>query len=208
MIKPRYFRNIIITPRHQEIYKRLGYRHGVTGILRKQKYLIERYIQEAGPLLAICAGFQRLVIVKKNKTSIVLSGGVRFRSRLLVRLLRDCDEMVCMAATAGKGIVEAIQKEQKKDFVRAVIFDAVASVAVDACLDWLQNYIAQGLQRQGKQLLGKRISCGYSDFSLSNQKIIYRMLKLKRCGITMTKQYMLIPEKSVTAITGIITAKI
>jgi len=208
MLRPRYFRNIVITPSSRAVYKRLGYRKGVTEVLRKQKNSIELYIREAASLLDICASFRRITILKKNKVSLVLSNGIRFRSRLLVRLLCPCDEMVCMAATAGQSIMKAIRQAQKKDFVRAVVYDAVASVAVDESLDWMQAFMRQELRRQGGKLIDKRVSCGYGDLALSNQKIIYRMLQLKRCGITMNKQYMLIPEKSVTAITGIMAAKI
>jgi cobalamin-dependent methionine synthase I len=52
-------------------------------------------------------------------------------------------------------------------------------------------------------LTKKRISCGYSDFSIKYQKKFYKILNLKKLGISITKDYMLVPEKSAIAVLGI-----
>ncbi|HAR48794.1 MAG TPA: methionine synthase, partial [Smithella sp.] len=44
---------------------------------------------------------------------------------------------------------------------------------------------------------------GYADFNLGNQKAIYEILQMEKIGVTMTPHFILIPEKSVTAISGI-----
>jgi cobalamin-dependent methionine synthase I len=108
-----------------------------------------------------------------------------------------------MAVTAGPKIIQAIRALEKDDLKLGVIYDASASEIVDAGFDWIQNYYNQELARESRYLLGKRISCGYRDFSLKYQDIFYKLLNLERLGITMTKAYMLVPEKSATAVTAI-----
>ncbi|MBR4376039.1 MAG: methionine synthase, partial [Spirochaetia bacterium] len=46
-------------------------------------------------------------------------------------------------------------------------------------------------------------SPGYGDFDLKNQRIFYSLLHLEQFGIHLTESYMLVPEKSVIAMTGV-----
>jgi cobalamin-dependent methionine synthase I len=56
---------------------------------------------------------------------------------------------------------------------------------------------------QGKNLLPRRFSAGYADFNLENQKAIYEILQMGKIGVTINFNFILLPEKSVTAISGI-----
>jgi cobalamin-dependent methionine synthase I len=121
----------------------------------------------------------------------------------LASMVKDCNELLFMAVTAGSKIIESIHELEKDDLTRSVVYDATASEMVDACFDWIQKYIRQELRRESRQLLPKRISCGYGDFSLQNQKVFFKLMRLDTMGITITKSFMLVPEKSATAVTGI-----
>ena len=112
--------------------------------------------------------------------------------------------MVLMGVTGGVQIVDEIQKLQKTELAKAVIFDAVASETVDACFDWIQEYFRQQLIRENKQLTQRRISCGYGDFALDNQKKFFDLLQLKRFSVTINESSILIPEKTATAVAGVI----
>ncbi|MGC9975923.1 MAG: vitamin B12 dependent-methionine synthase activation domain-containing protein, partial [Syntrophales bacterium] len=81
--------------------------------------------------------------------------------------------------------------------------DAAASEIVEAALDWIMDYFKQSLKRENRRLLGKRYSAGYGDLFLETQKTMYRLLQLDKIGIEITESCMLVPEKTVTAITGI-----
>ena len=109
-----------------------------------------------------------------------------------------------MGVTAGDAIMDAIKKQTlQNDLAAAVVYDATASEMTDAALDWMMNYINRILRREAKYLLPRRFSAGYADFDLENQKIIYEQLQMKKIGVTITPSFILIPEKSVTAISGI-----
>ncbi|MFH1691732.1 MAG: hypothetical protein ABIC68_04095 [Candidatus Omnitrophota bacterium] len=202
-MKVHFFETINIETPFDAIYKRLGYRQDVTKIARQENEKFHGYIQEALNYIKLRGSALRIPIHKKTNTHITLTTGDIFKSNFAALLLKKSSEILLLAATAGSDIIEAIQKSKDKNLTKSVVFDATASEMTDACLTWMINYFNQELSYEGKQLTSKRISCGYGDFSLSHQSRIYELLELKKLNINMTDAFMLVPEKSVTALTGI-----
>ncbi|MDD5712244.1 MAG: hypothetical protein PHY31_05720, partial [Smithellaceae bacterium] len=201
---PIYFSSVPIEPPRERIYRRLGYRLGVTEMGRQLHGEVERYIDEARELIALQGAVLRLPILERTSSSLTLSGGSFFASRKLVSFLRDAEEVLLMGATAGSAITDRIYDDAAGEGItRGVVFDATASECVDAALDWLMGYFAQLLRREGRAIMNKRFSAGYGDFSLENQRTFYMLLDLKRISVELTSSLLLIPEKSVTAVTGI-----
>ncbi|MCK9614911.1 MAG: hypothetical protein M0R48_05325 [Candidatus Omnitrophica bacterium] len=200
--EPIFFNQINVDLPLENIYKRLGYRSGATILSKPQKKETEKIINDALPFIELRGGAVIEPVQKKNE--IISIGGISIASRLLCSLLKESDEVLLCAATAGEKIIKEIKECGKSDLTRAVIFDAAASEIVDACFEWIINYYNRQLQRIDKRLTDKRISCGFADFAIENQKKIYDLLKLKKIGINITQQFMLIPEKSATAVLGVI----
>ncbi|MFH1318799.1 MAG: hypothetical protein ABIH71_07260, partial [Candidatus Omnitrophota bacterium] len=69
---------------------------------------------------------------------------------------------------------------------------------------WIMNYMNQQLCRENKTITRRRFSPGYSDFILENQRVLYSALKLDKLGVTITSDCILVPEKSVIAVAGIL----
>ena len=200
-----FFNSINIPTPEESIYKRLGYRKGKTQILPRQKEEIERYIEDALSFIELKGAGILIPIQGAKPSRIVLSTRVTFKSTHLASFLKDCQEIVLMGATAGCRITDVIQEDSaKNDLTRAVVFDAVASEIVDALLDWIMSFYNQKLRRANRHLTSTRFSAGYHDFLLENQKIIYNILQLQRIGISINENFILTPEKSVTAIAGVI----
>ena len=109
-----------------------------------------------------------------------------------------------MGATAGNAIMDAIgEKTLRQEMTAAVVYDATASEMADAALDWITGFINRQIRREGKSLLERRFSAGYGDFALENQKLIYDKLRMGDIGVSLSERFLLIPEKSVTAVSGI-----
>ncbi len=199
-----YFDQIAISPPKDRIYSRLGFAKGVTKLDDKQRDEVEGYIEKALEIAELKGAGVILPINKIEASKIVLAEGITFESESLAKFLVDSKEVLLMAATSGSKIVEIISRDSAgKDVTAAVIFDAVASEMTDNALSWIINYFNRQLSRENKQLTSRRFSAGYGDFSLENQKIIYDILKLEQLGISLSGEYMLIPEKSVTAVAGV-----
>jgi len=198
------FHTIRIAPPRQKIYQRLGFHLKVTQINAQQKQLTDNYIDEALSLIHLEGTTIRVPIIEWEKGSITLENRIRLESADLAAFLRNCNEVLVMGATAGEAVITAIRNDLATDAVtRAVVFDATASEMTDGALDWLMDYTRRALVREGKGLLTRRYSAGYGDFALENQQILYRLLELANIGVRITEESILIPEKSVTAITGI-----
>lgn len=199
-----FFESIPIPIPGKEIYRRLGFITGVTEISPSQKEETERYIQDALSLIHLRGASVRMPIQEINGAQIILTDDALFESRQLAKFLENCREIILMGATAGSDIMKAIEEDASgRNVTRGIVFDATASEMVDSSLDWMMGYFNRMLVRENRRLLKKRYSAGYGDLLLDAQKTIYRLLQLDKIGIRITESCILIPEKSVTAITGI-----
>jgi len=84
-----------------------------------------------------------------------------------------------------------------------VLIGATTSKIVDAALDWIIDYLNRQLSRDGKRMLPRRFLAGYADFKMENQKIIYEKLQMDKIGVAINSGFIFLPDKSVTAISGI-----
>ncbi len=195
---------IIFDPPLDKIYSRLGFRKKTTALSPAQAQETNCFIQEAASLVRLQGSFLRCPILQNDGRTLHLDGGPSFVSKKLSTFLKDSREAVLMGATAGSGILGAISEKTKKgEMTAAVVYDATASEMTDAALNWLTDYINRQLRRESTTMLTRRFSAGYADFALENQKEIYEALQLEKIGVSITSGFILQPEKSVTAISGI-----
>lgn len=188
---------------YEKVYSRLGFRPGKTKISDKQREQCDSYIAESLDFISLKAAAIKLKVKMKGPMSVDFENGISFTSSLLRQAVGESNEVFFWAATAGKDIIKEIKRTQKKNLTRSIVFDAVASEITDKVFDWLKSYFDRELLRQKKVAREKRISCGYGDFLLENQKKIFNLLELNKIQIKLTDNYILIPEKSVTAVCAI-----
>ncbi len=203
-MKVQFFDSITITVPKAKVYSRLGYAEGKTQVTNEQRDNVERCIEEAMGLIDLKGAALRVPIAAIEGDCVRLLDDVVFESKSLADFFKGCQEVLFMAATGGNKIMKAIKENSAgEDVTKAVIFDAAASETVDAALGWIMDYFSYELRRENKALTANRFSAGYGDFSLINQEVIYNSLELKKLGISLNQGYMLVPEKSVTALAGI-----
>jgi hypothetical protein len=201
----RYFDAIAVATPYEAIYRRLGYRRGVTGLSPREKAETEASIDKALSLIRLQGAALRLSVRREGSASVILPDGTVFESRRFFKFADACEEILLMAATAGPEIMREIQNDAAgRNITRGVVLDAAASEITDAALDWIMGYANQTLRREGRRLLPSRYSAGYGDLPLESQRVMHRLLDLERIGVTITDHCILVPEKSVTAITGIV----
>ena len=197
--------NIIIAPPVAQIYSRLGFKKKITSLSSGHRRETDRYMEEAASFIRLQGSFLRLSIRKNDGMTITLEGRTTFRSEKLSAFLRDCRDAVLMGATAGKTIMDAIEeKTAQGNLTAAVVYDATASEITDAAIDLIMNYVNGQLRREGRRLLPRRFSAGYADFALDHQKALHKKLQMDKIGVSITPDCILKPEKSVTAISGIV----
>jgi len=200
------FHHIPIDIPRPQIYKRLGFRKDMTKLSDIRRKEIEAYIDDARSLIRLQGMGRRLKIRDIRDAKIYLSNDQVLSSKNLAAFIAGSAEIVLMGATAGHEITEAIRVDAAEDrMTRGVVLDAAASETVDHALDWIMDYFGRHLLREGKTLMKKRFSAGYGDLLLESQRIMYELLEMERIGVELTKSCILVPEKSVTAVTGIMS---
>ncbi|MBN2298168.1 MAG: methionine synthase [Deltaproteobacteria bacterium] len=204
---PIFFRSMAVTVPKAAIYSRLGYRKSHTQIPAEHLRQVEQYIDQALELIELKGSAVVMPVESIDETTLRLENGIVFESAHLAGMMKGCGSILLMGATAGKRIMDEIQSDAAEDNLsRGVVLDAAASEMTDEALDWITGYVNQGLRRNAKRLTEKRYSAGYGDFALENQKIMYDLLKMNELGVSITGSYLLIPEKSVTALAGVFSS--
>ncbi|MBW2648608.1 MAG: methionine synthase [Deltaproteobacteria bacterium] len=186
------------------IYRRLGYKRGITKVDERKREEIERHIEYAASLVSLKGAGIRVPLKRVDPPLIILKTGADIRSAKLAGFLNGCKEALFIGSTAGGAVMDAIREDTGGgNMTRGVVVDAVASEMTDAALDWIMGFFNRILARENTRLTRGRFSAGYGDFLLENQKMMYDMLELNQIGVTINEDFILIPEKSVTAVVGI-----
>lgn len=199
-----YFEHIPSIPNIDMVLTRIGYKKGVTVIGQQSKELLDEGLRLGKLLSNVKGAYGRFKISCTDTLGIKLDNDTVFESESLSKLLGNSSEVVLMSCTAGREIVEKISFEIKNgNAALGIILDSVASQTADGGLSWIMNFLNKLLAREGKKLTRHRYSPGFGDLSLSYQKTIFDILNLEKLGMEVTGSCMLVPEKSVIAITGI-----
>ena len=129
----------------------------------------------------------------------LLKEDLDFKSENLEKNLKGCKEVVVFGATIGTGMDFLIGKYGKISPVKGLMFQAIGSERIESLCDELCKYLSE--ENGG---LRPRFSPGYGDFTLDNQKNIFKLLDCSRkIGLTLNDSLLMSPTKSVTAVAGI-----
>ena len=158
-------------------------------------------LSEAEGVLSFNVSFAILPVSVKG--SEVDLGFEKIESRDLAKNLGGCHRAVLFAATVGIGMDRLIRKYARLSPSRAVLFQALGSERVESLCDAFEEYIAA---RLGDGItLRPRFSPGYGDLPLEFQREVFALLDCpKNLGISLSDSLLMTPEKSVTAIVGIV----
>lgn len=122
----------------------------------------------------------------------------KFKSEDLCKNLKGCSEAFIFASTLGIGIDRFLQKLSLTSPSTLFIADGIASALAESVCDETE------LQIKGNLLCNPRFSPGYGDLPLEIQPHILRILNAQKLlGVTIGKQLLMTPTKTITAIMGI-----
>lgn len=199
------FEEIPINLPEKEIFSRLKYNIHKTKIDDEN---LKRFISEIKEGFSLCepkGAWIRVKIADKTDESVIFENNITIKSKSIRDLLKTSDSALFFFATAGSKIAAMIEDSFKKgDSSRGIIYDAVGSETAEAAIDWLNAYIRRELMRTGESLTKMRFSPGYGDFLLENQKYFFDILNMKDFGVSLNEKYIFSPEKTVTALAGIL----
>lgn len=123
---------------------------------------------------------------------------IELNSHSLCKVLRESNEVILIAVTAGISIDKLIAKNEIMNPSAAFYLDAIASASIESYMDYISKEICHSLN------VTNRFSPGYADFPLEFQKYLLDRLSAKESiGIMLSSECLMIPMKSITAVIGI-----
>lgn len=192
-----------ITVKEEEIELLLGYSTNQTP--EHFKDLINQAIEESKSLVEIKAGY-RIVEVEYNEnelTGLTIGGKYFDLQKIVTGVLKKSEQIAVFSLTIGAEI-ETKSKELLigGDLVAGYIFDAVASITVEACADALHEHIKEKMLLKNQKVTN-RYSPGYCNWKVNDQHLLFSLLPKKFCGIDLTDSALMLPIKSVSGIIGV-----
>ena len=131
------------------------------------------------------------------------NSNIVIKSKDLYKLLNNCTQCIILSTTLGIDIEKQIKINSYSNLTKSIIIDACATTAIEEFCDILQSNIEDKLIRKCKYITN-RYSPGYGDLPINiNEDIINLLNTSKKIGLTITKDKIMIPRKSVIAIIGI-----
>lgn len=119
----------------------------------------------------------------------------------LKKALSGCDKAIIFAATTGLGAEMSRRRAAVNSSLQALLLDAVGTTAIESfcdrlCALWKEEYEGYFLR--------PRFSPGYGDLPIEIQaKLLDSLEATSHTGISLTESFLMIPQKSVTAIVGL-----
>ncbi|NLD19280.1 MAG: methionine synthase [Clostridiales bacterium] len=116
------------------------------------------------------------------------------------RHLEKCHKAAVLAATLGVGVDNLVRRVQITDMAMALVLDCGASILIQQICDDFEKAIKTELSG----FLTSRFSPGYGDYGIQYQGQISELLDAPRkIGLAVTRDSLMIPRKSITAVIGI-----
>lgn len=180
----------------------MGFKPGKSDIPNSMIPLVEEMI-ETGRNLTIpqaCYDFRPIRFTRPDRIDVEERFSIQ--SRRLFRWMEGCSGMYSAAVTLGPGLDQEVARlANSSDMTRAFLLNAYGAEAAEALMKSLNDRINAMAKDQGYETT-KRYSPGYGDWHISGQAELLGDLGVDQIGIRLTENYMMIPEKSVSAVIG------
>lgn len=132
-----------------------------------------------------------------------IGGQISIPGQDSLSLLRSCHRILLLALSLGPQVDQWIYRKGIQDLSKSIIYDAIASAAVEGACEQIEYEIKIAKEEEGLYLTD-RFSPGYGDVDISFSKIICQLLDTSnRMGLSVSQEGILVPRKSITAFIGI-----
>jgi len=186
------------------VLKQLGFFAGKSEISDEIDIIIDEEIENTKNILIPQKILKTCKIEFQDETSLRIFGGFTITSKSLFIRLQGSFNVYIFAVTVGGLITKKMNEYvENGEISRAIVADAIGSVSVEFLADKVNQEIINLCSKKGQKTT-KRFSPGYGDWSISDQKPLLNHLDGEKIGINLTENYQMIPEKSISAIVGVL----
>ncbi len=186
-----------------KVLKRLGYRSGSPPLSPPMEKILDEEIKNASLKIDSKGIYLNLPLDSVSGGKVKMCDGtISFKSAYLSKHLIGCFRVTLFACTIGSKLEERIRWYfSKREETKGFILDGIGSVAVEGLAEKINLIITGEAEGEGYSTVS-RFSPGYGDWGLSDQKMIFGLLRPEQIGIELNERYLMIPEKSITAVVG------
>lgn len=186
------------------ILSRLGRNRYLSVMEQELSVKLHLAMQKAFALSHARGRWKLLSITARSNDETVLNKVWKIKSRKFAEFVQSADYLYLSAVTIGKELPQAIEQAQSVgNMFEAAVFDAVGSECADLAIELLQKIAAAELLRSGLVLSKQRFSVGYGGVELFHQQEIFKELELGKLDMSLTRSFIMQPEKSVTAFASV-----
>ncbi|OGS36239.1 MAG: hypothetical protein A2293_13115 [Elusimicrobia bacterium RIFOXYB2_FULL_49_7] len=143
------------------------------------------------------------IITDKTAGHVTLNHSVTLESPLFSTLVEKNDPCILYLLTLGKVLSETIRQMGQDDPGMAYFLDTAASALTEYAAALIQASLMDELSPQ-RLILTPRFSPGNCDLPMTAQSSILSLLEPDKIGVTLTDTCLMMPEKSLSIIHGII----
>ncbi|OGL44519.1 MAG: hypothetical protein A2161_13510 [Candidatus Schekmanbacteria bacterium RBG_13_48_7] len=187
----------------KKVMNKLGYRGKHSQPHQKILRLIETEFETVRDLIDVKVIYGVCALDLKSPQTIILENNFYIKSMKLFKFLNYSISAYLMAITIGPSLDNHIKKLlENGEFSKAVIADVIGSESVEHAANIFHKKIRHEESIKSFSVTG-RYSPGYGDWKLEDQLSLHELLETKRIGISLTEGYMMIPQKSISAIIGV-----
>lgn len=128
---------------------------------------------------------------------------ISFSGKKLSSYIKGSRQICLFLATIGSGLEKAASGYMEKgEYARGYILDRIGSFAVESLAESLEHKLRRKAASSGLSI-STRLSPGYCDWPVEEQRKLAKLVDFKRAGIKLTQSCMMAPKKSISAILGI-----
>lgn len=114
------------------------------------------------------------------------------------KIFAHLDRMAFCVCTIGPALeAEVTRLSAAGGLLKAVVLDAIGSVAAEAAASYVDERIAAEAAREGLET-SCRASPGYGDWDVREQGAIFALLPAGRIGVSLSDTFMMTPRKSIS----------
>ncbi|MBI5375819.1 MAG: hypothetical protein HZA77_10310 [Candidatus Schekmanbacteria bacterium] len=160
--------------------------------------LIDEEIARGMKLARPQALYEFRKVINSDGDGVEIEGGIKIGENTFKNYMTSIDRICFALVTIGPALEEEADKLQKDgEYTRAMILDAVGSVAVEDAAGNLNHMICDKLKGK-KTGISRRFSPGYGKFKVKEQKKISDIIPFKKIGVALTSSFMMVPQKSIS----------
>ncbi|MBU0517706.1 hypothetical protein KKA00_08005 [bacterium] len=189
-------------PRLNQVYSRMGFKPAKADIPESMLAMVDEAIQLGKALAEPKACYQYFPIMRTEPNMIEIEGQFVIQSAKVYDWMAGCQGLYIGAVTLGPELDQTVAEMMADNYVtKGFLVNAYGAQAAEAAMVELNHIITQETETNGFAT-SKRYSPGYGDWAISAQKDVLQAINAAQIGISLTDNYLMIPEKSVSAIIG------